>query len=255
MKKLFILLIALCSFGLFAESPVTNVELNTLKIEKDVEKSQIDKPIENIVEIKNPTKGIIEVKLKLLHPQALRKEQHDISLEPYILGKETIYKLEPGETKKVNIAVKLPKDFTGTKYVFYSFDTFYRNIHVKPLGFEMLTYGQLTLSVKDTLNRKAELAISGKSADKTTIITVDLLNNGNTYIRRISATCLLYDESNKIVGKYPLDSKDKVYLFQTENRVFQSVIPKKLKGKYKVTVVFNNNDGNFNKVESKDLVL
>lgn len=254
MKTMFILLIAFFSFNLMA-GPAVNVELNTLKIEKEVTKQQAEKPIDNIVEIKNPTKTIMEVKLKLLHPQVLRAEKHDISLEPYVLGKDTIYKLNPGEVKKVNIAVQLPKGFEGTQYVFYSFDTIYKNVHLKHLGFEMITYGQLSISVKDTLTRKADLNISAKSSGKTTIIGVDFLNNGNTYIRRISATCLIIDENKKIVGKYPLDSKEKSYLFQTENRIFQTVIPKQLKGKYKVTVIFNNNDGNFNKVESKDIVL
>lgn len=255
MKTMFILLITFFSFQLMASGPAVNIELNTLKIEKDVTKQQAEKPIDNIIEIKNPTKESMEVKLKLLHPQALRPEQHDISLEPYVLGKETIYKLSPGEVKKINIAIQLPKGFEGTKYVFYAFDSVYKNVHLKPLGFEMLTYGQLTISVKDTLNRKADLNISAKSSGKTTIISVDLLNNGNTYIGRISATCLIIDENKKIVGKFPLDSKEKVYLFQTENRMFQTVVPKALKGKYKVTVIFNNNDGNFNKVESKDIVL
>lgn len=255
MKKLIGIGLFLIGLNAFAGGVQSNVKLKTLKVEKRLNTADLEKTIDNVVEIENPYDGEIDVKLKLLHPQAFAAKKEDISLEQYVLGKETIYHLKAKEVKKVNIALNLPKDMTGSRYLFYGFDFAKDYKRNQMFGVELVTYGQMTISVKGTLNLSAKMSADLKSVKKMTHAKVILKNIGNSYIRRISATCLLFDSTGKSLGKYTLESTDKSYLFQTDERLYEAIIPKEIKGKIKMTVVFNNDDGSYNQTESFNMTL
>lgn len=227
------------------------VTLHTLKIEKELSVNDLKNVVEYEAEVSNPLEKDINITLKLLHPQYSKPvKSEEISLEPYILGKDKIYKLKAKESKKIKIGLKLPENMRGSKYIYYGFD----QVDTKPdkayVAIELITYGQMTINIKDTFERKVELENIIEQNKNTLVVRSNIKNIGNTYIRRIEGQCVIHDSDNNFIGKFPLSAKEGSYLFQTNNRTYSTLINKKLKkGKYKFTFLFTNTDGNFNKVE------
>lgn len=253
MKKIIfgLFLMTFC-FGTFAIE--SKVNLYTLKIEKVLEKADLTKVQEFEADVENPSKEEMKIKLQLLHPQFSLKKQMDISLDKYILDKDKIHVLKAGERRKIKIGLKLPESMQGSLYVYYGFDAVDINEKLKgSIKFEMIQYGQMTISINNTLKKEVTLESNVKKEKDKALIKIVMKNVGNTYIRRIEGYCLIQDDKNNLVGKFPLTAKDASYLFQTNERTFTTLINQKLKGKYKMSIIFNNHDGDFNKIEQKEI--
>jgi hypothetical protein len=247
---IFGLLITISSLSYAVDS---RVNLYTLKIEKTIEKADLSKIQEYEIDVENPAKEDVKIKLQLLHPQFALKKQMDISLDKYVLDKDKIVVLKAGERKKVKIGLKLPDSLQGSLYVFFGYDVIDVKAQKGAIKFEMVQYGQMTISVNNTLKKEVSLSSEFKNEKDKSMVKIVMKNIGNTYIRRIEGYCLIQDNKNNLIGKFPLTAKDGSYLFQTNERVFSALINQKLKGKYKLSIIFNNHDGDFNKIEQKDI--
>lgn len=256
-KNLIVLFSLLVSFSTFAIDQ--HVVLGTLKVEKEIEPQNLKNIIEAKMDVENPSDKNIEIELKLLHPQALDKieKKSDISLDEYILNKDKVYSLKAKEKKTITIGLKLPEDFKGSRYVFYGFDLKNPEKNTKKSLFvmDMITYGQMTITVKGSQIKKAKITDDVSLEKDHVIVHSKIENQGNTFIRRISVNCIVQDLTGKLVGKYELKATDGSYLFQTNSRTYTVIIPKKLKGKFKFTYVYNTQDGDFKQLVQEEHTL
>jgi hypothetical protein len=185
----------------------------------------------------------------------------ELSLTEYVIYPKETFSLNPRESKKVPIQLKLNTSLIGTKYAMITFERVQnlvsknqnQNVRASSFSFELKILGAIIVDVVGS--GKVAVVQELKPMDKSKMI-IDLANTGNHILEVPELEAVLFDSNMKMVEKFRMTMLGKGSIIQTKKKRFVHTFVKKYpKGKYKLFTHFKANSGVFFDTAKFDLEL